>query len=102
MNLNHQIPIDRLFLDHAIATEAASTIPLTEIKFTSDNLDNHHDYDYTAPKAILVKRADIGVVTILDVVEQLGPYFRNLMEAILMVKAQLVQMTTIHQGGGGD
>jgi hypothetical protein len=93
------------FCGHAIATEAATNVPLTEIEFTSDDLDNHFEYDYTAPDAVLVKRADGGIVTISDVVEQLGVYFLTHKEAILLAKAQVADgdpWTTVPVGGDED
>ncbi|USP81872.1 hypothetical protein yc1106_09146 [Curvularia clavata] len=94
------------FWGHAIATEPATNVPLTEIEFTSDDLDNYIecDYDYTAPDALLVKRADGGIVTISDVVEQLGPYFLSHKEAILLAKAVIADpgTTTVPYDGPKD
>jgi hypothetical protein len=65
------------FVGHAIATEPASQIPLTEIAFLIYDLAVHHSEfpDYTAPEDLCVSRADGGIVTVKDVVEQLSVYF---------------------------
>lgn len=89
------------FVGHAIASEAASDMPLTSISFSIDDLDNHHDPDYSSPQNVLVKRADGGILTILDVVEQLRAYFLTHKEAILEVKSEFMHMfgTTIPESG---
>ncbi|KAH7074588.1 hypothetical protein BKA63DRAFT_513299 [Paraphoma chrysanthemicola] len=63
------------FLGHPIASEPATEDPLHEIAFCSDDLQNFEAADFEAPEPLLVRRADGGIVTIGDVVEQLSRYF---------------------------
>ena len=83
------------FMGHAIATEPASQIPLTEIAFLIHDLAIHHSEfpDYAAPEDLRVSRADGGIVTVKDVVEQLSVYFQTHKEDILMAKEDDVEMT---------
>jgi hypothetical protein len=77
-----------LFVGHAIATESPSQIPLTEIAFLIYDLAAHHSEfsEYTAPEDLRVSRADSGIITVQDVVEQLSVYFETHKEDILMAK----------------
>jgi hypothetical protein len=51
--------------------------------------------DYEAPRPLLVRRADGGVVTVGDVVEQLSPYLIGHKAKILEAKSPFLQM--IHE-----
>ncbi|CAG5174520.1 uncharacterized protein ALTATR162_LOCUS7806 [Alternaria atra] len=80
------------FVGHAIATEPASQIPLTEIAFSISDLVNYacelpsELNIYTEPEDLRVRRADGGIVTVADVVEQLSAYFITYKEDILLAK----------------
>lgn len=82
---------------HPIASLPATVTPLIKIAFTLSDLDDHEAYDYTeeesAPGPVYVNREDGGVVTILDVVEQLSPYLIAHKDAILEVKAPFIAST---------
>lgn len=72
-------------------------MPISEIAISIEDLDNYEAYDYvddeSAPDPVHVRRADGGVVTILDVVEQLSPYLITNKDAILEVKAPMIAGT---------
>jgi hypothetical protein len=62
------------FLDHHIAGEPATKIPLREIPIDIDALMAWETSDYERPESLTVHRADGGAVTVGDVVEQLSGY----------------------------
>jgi hypothetical protein len=88
------------FLGHPIALEAATEHPLHEIAFCSDDLQDFEAADFRAPKPVIVRRADGGVITIGDVVEQLSRYFITHKDIILETKAPSLQFT--HEIGSGE
>ncbi|CAG5179354.1 uncharacterized protein ALTATR162_LOCUS9179 [Alternaria atra] len=88
------------FLGHPIASKSATEIPLHEIAFCSDDLQNFETADFEAPEPLLVRRADGSVVTIGDVVEQLSRYFVTHKDEILKAKSAFLQRThEIAEGG---
>jgi hypothetical protein len=80
-------------LGHSIVSEAATEIPLHEIAFSVWDLDNVELPEYDAPMPVLVRRADGGVITVGDVVQQLSHYFTELKDKILEAKSPFLQMT---------
>ncbi|KAI4644816.1 uncharacterized protein J4E79_010951 [Alternaria viburni] len=102
------------FGGHAIASEPASEIPLTKIAFSIDELNqfaaletgfSDEEFDepgfeenrrYQRPEPLLVTRADGGIVTVADVVQQLSGYFLTHKEDILKVKAYVNGHTSDH------
>ncbi|KAF1839656.1 hypothetical protein BDW02DRAFT_486452 [Decorospora gaudefroyi] len=90
-NLQSPTPNLSPFVGHAIATESASQVPLTKIAFASDDLMQYLDHP---PEALMVSRADGGIVTVADVVEQLSAYFLDHKEEILMAMESLLEAIT--------
>ncbi|KAF2274489.1 uncharacterized protein EI97DRAFT_381433 [Westerdykella ornata] len=74
------------FEGHPIAAEAATKIPLKEIAFSLEVLDNYEAAEFEAPDRVFVRGADGGIVTVADVVKQLSAYFIAHKEAILEAK----------------
>jgi hypothetical protein len=88
------------FLGHPVASEPATEDPLDEIAFCSDDLQNFEGADFKAPEPLLVRRADGGIITIADVVEQLSHYFITHKDKILEAKSPSIQAThEITEGG---
>jgi hypothetical protein len=85
------------FEGHTIAAEPASEIPLTEIAFSIDELNEFHANGipgFQRPKPVLVSRADGGTVTVADVVQQLSVYFLSHKEDILTAKEAYLEEST--------
>jgi hypothetical protein len=93
------------FVGHPIASEAATQDPLHEIAFCIEALEEFEAFDYEesdmdAPDPLVVRRADGGIVTIADVVEQLSRYIIVHKDMILEAKSPFVLMThEITEGG---
>jgi hypothetical protein len=81
------------FSGYPIASVPATETPLHEIAFSSDDLNKFDSADLEAPEPLLVRRADGGVVTIGDVIEQLSHYFIAHKDVILEAKAPFLQTT---------
>ncbi|PVI07268.1 hypothetical protein DM02DRAFT_357741 [Periconia macrospinosa] len=81
------------FSGHPIASEPATEDPLHEIAFCIDTLQMIDLPDYQAPEALVVRRADGGIVTIADVVEQLSVYIIAHKNTILEAKGPFLQTT---------
>lgn len=80
------------FISHPIAAEAASEIPLEEIRLSIDVLDDYEGLDYEAPDAVVIRGKDGGIVTVGDVVEQLAPHFIAHKKDILFCKAPMLNI----------
>jgi hypothetical protein len=86
------------FLNHPIAAEPASEIPLREIGLTCevlgdyDGLDDNDEW-YEAPDAWIVQREDGGIVTVGDVVEQLPRHLFAHKKEILEFIAPMLNIT---------
>jgi hypothetical protein len=86
------------FIGHPLAAEAATEVPLHEIRFSIMALDEFEggdddDQDLEAPDAVVVRGKDGNIVTIEDVVEQLSPHFNAHKREILEVKAPFVNVS---------
>jgi len=89
------------FEGHTIAAESASEIPLTEIAFSIDELNQFHANGisgFQRPKPVVVSRADGGTVTVADVVQQLSVYFLSYKEDILRAKEAYLEESTSDYG----
>lgn len=80
-------------MGHTIASEAATEIALHEIAFCIDVCQNVDAPGYEAPKRLLVRSTDGGVVTIADVVEKLSRYLIEHKDKIVEAKSPFLQMT---------
>lgn len=87
------------FVSHPIATEAASEIPLHEIAFSIEILDDYEAAEYVRPDPLVVRKADGGIVTVADVVEQLSAHFIAHKDEILEAKEPFLH-TTVHSTDG--
>lgn len=81
------------FLGDPIASEPATEDPLHEIAFCSDDLQDFEAADFETPEPLIVRRADGGIVTIGDVVEQLSLYFVTHKDKILEAKSAYLETT---------
>jgi hypothetical protein len=86
------------FLDHPIASEPATESPLREIALVIEPIEEVEVWDYeecdvVRPKPLLVRRADGGVITIADVVEQFSAYCVENKDLLLEAKAPFLQVT---------
>ncbi|KAF2844400.1 hypothetical protein T440DRAFT_523537 [Plenodomus tracheiphilus IPT5] len=86
------------FIGHPIAAEAASEIPLHEIKLTISVMDEHEglnekDEEYESPNPVDVRGEDGGMVTVGDVVEQLSPHFATHKKEILEFVAPMLNIS---------
>lgn len=78
---------------HPLGATAATQPTVTEIKVCIQDLEEYEADEFEAPEPQVIRREDGGVVTIADVIEQLSVYIIANAEAILEVKAPLVQAT---------
>jgi hypothetical protein len=95
------------FLGHPIASEAASQDPLYEITFCIDALEEweapeYEENDIVIPEPLVVRRADGGIVTISDVIEQLSRYIITHKDIILEAKSSCLHWTTHETTEGGE
>jgi hypothetical protein len=88
------------FVGHPIATEAATETPLHEITFTIETLDDYEAYGYVRPRPLIVRRADGGIVTVADVVEQLSAHLIAHKDEILEAKEPLLHARS--RGADGE
>jgi hypothetical protein len=86
------------FLNHRVAGEPATTIPLREIPIDIDALMAWETSDYERPESLTVHRADGGAVTVGDVVEQLSSYLIANKDDILEATAPCLSMRTQSAG----
>ena len=86
------------FLDHPIAGEPATKIPLREIPIDIEALMQWETSDYERPESLTVHRADGGAVTVGDVVEQLSGYIIANKDDILEATAPYLHMWTRSAG----
>jgi hypothetical protein len=86
------------FWDHAIASKAATEYPLYEISFSIKDADEFDSDGFEAPEPRVVRRADGGVITIADIVEQLSQYLIENKDKILEAKAAQLHSTHWRDG----
>jgi hypothetical protein len=80
------------FDGHSIATQAATEVPFHQITFDIDTLRDYAQVEraFEMPQPLSVRRADNGIVTVGDVVEQLSAYLLIHKDAILQSKLHLI------------
>lgn len=86
------------FLDHQIAGEPATKIPLREIPINIEALITWETSDYERPERLTVHRADGRAVTVGDVVKQLSGYIIANKDDILEATAPYLSMWTQNAG----
>jgi hypothetical protein len=93
------------FLGHPIALEAATQDPLHLIALVIETIEEQETWSWKecpiiTPKPLLVRRADGGIITIGDVVEQLSRYIIKNKDLILLAKGPSIQVThEVTEGG---
>jgi hypothetical protein len=78
---------------HPLALEAASVPPLREIKLCSFDMEEYESDGFKLPDPVVVGRVDGGVITVMDVVEQLSAYLIAHKDMILEAKAAFLRTT---------
>jgi hypothetical protein len=79
------------FLGHPIAGKSATKAPCHKIAFSIEALVYIETPGYKRPGRLVICRADGGIVTIADVVEQLPPYIRANRDDIFWVIGPTMQ-----------
>jgi hypothetical protein len=105
-NLDSLTPNLSPFLGHLIASEPATQDPLHSIALVIETIEEQETWsweeckDIITPKPLLVRRADGGVVTIADVVEQFSRYCITNKDLILLAKGPFLHMRLGSDLGG--
>jgi hypothetical protein len=95
------------FLGHLIASKTATQDPLYLIALIIETIEEQETWSWKestiiTPKPLLVRRADGGIITIGDIVEQLSRYIIANKALILLAKGPSIQATHEVTEGGED